>query len=303
MITLKQIEALYWIAQLGGFERAAARLNTTQSAISKRIQELESGLSIELFDRRHRGARLTAKGMELLRHGEEMLKLRNRILETKGVQDAPFRRFRLGVTELTALTWLARLMIDIRAAYPNVILEPEVDNTAALYTKLEDGEVDLIVVPDVYRHPRVTSVILDEVENAWMCSAEMIPSTQAIPLADIAQFTVLAQGELSGSGIVVNQWLHDHGINLRKTLTTNSLMALIGSTIAGMGVAYLPRPCFQGLIDQGLLHIIRTQPSLPKIPYCAIYLNQGDTDFHALVVRLAQFSCDFSQALSLGAVR
>ena len=39
MITLRQLEALYWIVQLGTFKRAAARLNTTQSAISKRIKE------------------------------------------------------------------------------------------------------------------------------------------------------------------------------------------------------------------------------------------------------------------------
>jgi len=40
MITLKQIEALHWIAELGSFERAAAQLNTTQSTVSKRIQQL-----------------------------------------------------------------------------------------------------------------------------------------------------------------------------------------------------------------------------------------------------------------------
>jgi DNA-binding transcriptional LysR family regulator len=40
MVTLKQLEALYWIGQLGTFERAATKLSTTQSTISKRIQEL-----------------------------------------------------------------------------------------------------------------------------------------------------------------------------------------------------------------------------------------------------------------------
>ena len=41
MFTYKQLEALYWIAELGGFAAAARKLNTTQSAISKRVQELE----------------------------------------------------------------------------------------------------------------------------------------------------------------------------------------------------------------------------------------------------------------------
>lgn len=55
MITLRQLEALYWISHLGTFERAATRLNTTQSAISKRIQELELVVGLAVFDRNQRG--------------------------------------------------------------------------------------------------------------------------------------------------------------------------------------------------------------------------------------------------------
>ena len=36
MFTFKQLEALYWVGTLSGFAHAADRLNTTQSAISKR---------------------------------------------------------------------------------------------------------------------------------------------------------------------------------------------------------------------------------------------------------------------------
>jgi DNA-binding transcriptional LysR family regulator len=69
MITLRQLEALYWIVQLGTFERAAAKLNTTQSAISKRIQELEAACHITVFDRDRRGAKLTEKGERRCRRG------------------------------------------------------------------------------------------------------------------------------------------------------------------------------------------------------------------------------------------
>ena len=44
MITLKQLEALYWCAKLQSFASAANRLHTSQSAISKRISELERAI-------------------------------------------------------------------------------------------------------------------------------------------------------------------------------------------------------------------------------------------------------------------
>ena len=41
MFTFKQLEAIYWIVETGGFAPAAKKLHTTQSAISKRIHDLE----------------------------------------------------------------------------------------------------------------------------------------------------------------------------------------------------------------------------------------------------------------------
>ncbi len=65
MMTFKQLEALYWIGQLGGFAPAARKLHTTQSAISKRVHELEQVFDTALFDRSQRSARLTEKGEEM----------------------------------------------------------------------------------------------------------------------------------------------------------------------------------------------------------------------------------------------
>jgi DNA-binding transcriptional LysR family regulator len=80
-MTFKQLEALYWIHQLGGFAAAAQHLHTTQSAISKRIQELENGFKIRLFDRTRRGARLTEAGEQMLELSRELLEHRDSAVE------------------------------------------------------------------------------------------------------------------------------------------------------------------------------------------------------------------------------
>lgn len=48
---LRQLEALYWIAKLGGFSAAALHLRTTQPAISGRIAALEGELGVQVFER------------------------------------------------------------------------------------------------------------------------------------------------------------------------------------------------------------------------------------------------------------
>jgi hypothetical protein len=82
-VTLKQLEAFYWVAELGGLEQAASRLSTTQSAISKRLQELESILGVALFDRTRRKAVITGQGERLLVLAREILDVRDRIMRSQ----------------------------------------------------------------------------------------------------------------------------------------------------------------------------------------------------------------------------
>src|SRR3569833_734941 len=133
MITLRQLEPLYWIVQLGTFERAAVKLNTTQSAISKRIQELEAACRITLFDRDRRGARLTEKGEHVLALGQEVLGLQERILALRGNAEMPARRLRLGDTDLSALILLPYLVAALRTSHPALSIEPEVDMSRTLH--------------------------------------------------------------------------------------------------------------------------------------------------------------------------
>ncbi len=77
MMTFKQLEALYWIGQLGGFAPAARKLHTTQSAISKRVHELEQIFDTALFDRSQRSARLTEKGEEMFMLARKLLRERD----------------------------------------------------------------------------------------------------------------------------------------------------------------------------------------------------------------------------------
>ena len=66
--SLKQLEALIWVGDLGSFRKAADRLNTTQPNISARIAGLETLLGVRLMERDAGSVRLTAKGQDVLGH-------------------------------------------------------------------------------------------------------------------------------------------------------------------------------------------------------------------------------------------
>lgn len=73
--TLDLKDILYFVAVYEeiSFTRAATRLSTVQSAVSDRIQKLESGIGAELFLRRHRSIAPTPAGTLLYGHAKRVL--------------------------------------------------------------------------------------------------------------------------------------------------------------------------------------------------------------------------------------
>ncbi len=296
MITLKQVEALHWIVVMGSFERAAAKLNTTQSAISKRIRELELATGHSVFDRQLRTARLTEKGEYLLALGREMLATQQRMLDAKD-GETPHRSLRLGVTELSAITWLPRLVTAIRQTYPMVTLEPEVEHSRTLHERLVEGSLDLIVIPAAFSDPSVAMVHLGEVKNVWMVKPGHVAPRRSVPITELSKLPLLVQGRRSGSGVFYHKWLRAEGVVFERTLSTDSLMALVGMTVAGLGVTYLPWPCFKPLVDEGKLTVVRTKPLLPAVPYVAAYNIDRPHTFMAAIANLAREYCNFAHQL------
>ncbi|WP_027802353.1 LysR family transcriptional regulator [Paraburkholderia dilworthii] len=297
MLTFKQMEALYWIVQLGSFEAAATRLSTTQSAISKRVQELERAFGVAVFDRANRSARLTEKGTEFFEYARELLERREYIVERMSSKEALVRQIRIGVTELTALTWLPRLIAAIQAEYPKVKVQAEVDLNATLRERLAAATVDVIIVPQTHEVEPYTSTLVGQVQNAWMCAARLAPGKRVIPLAEIAKFPLILQGGLSGTGYVYSRFLEEQGVALQRVLASNSLIAQIGLTLSGLGVSYLPEACLARMLKRRTLVVVPTVPALPPVRYVAMHRAEQSHSLSAAVARLAAQSCDFCSNL------
>lgn len=296
MITFKQIEAFYWSAELGGFEAAAERLNTTQSAVSKRLQELESVLGFPLFDRSRRKAQLTGRGDDLRLLAAEVLGLRTRILDMSKAQQIAPRTLRLGVTELTAMTWLPSLVQRVRSSHPQITLLPAVEASVSLAAQLREGLVDLIVVPDAFRDSNFEVVPLDSVEYAWICSPDYLADVDKLPLGELVRYTIIEQSHASGLGDIIGHWLNKQNIRFDNTLASSSLTACASLTLAGVGICYLPRRVFEPVVQSGQLRIIRSTPAIPRIPYVVLYNKANADDLLRYVASVATDTCDFTRA-------
>ncbi|THT99407.1 LysR family transcriptional regulator [Lampropedia puyangensis] len=294
MYTLKQMEAFHWSAVLGSFNAASKRLYTTQSAISKRVSELESFAGAPLFERDSRKLVLTQHGRRLFEMSTQLLALNNRIVRDMADSSRFEGTVRLGVTELSGLTWLARLIRDMGRRFPNIQLLPEIDGGITLYERLEHDSLDLAIMPGPFWSYEYESVPLGFVTNAWMASPDLDIDFEArLTPQDLEPFPVISQPTTSALSHLYDAWFAEQGLALKRVLTCNSLDMMARLTVMRQGISHLPRGYFGPLVERGILRELEVSPALPQIQYYAVFKRSLISHQVSLVVDMIRENCDF----------
>jgi DNA-binding transcriptional LysR family regulator len=138
------------IAEELNFTRAADRVHVAQSALSRQIQHLENDLGFALFERDHRGVRLTVAGEAFAAESRLALFHAQRAVEAaraaRGQHRGPWT---LGYSPLIDLRMLARIQQNLSQAHPRT----EVRLASAHTSEQADGlirgrlQAGLVILP------------------------------------------------------------------------------------------------------------------------------------------------------------
>ncbi|CDX30539.1 putative DNA-binding transcriptional dual regulator [Mesorhizobium plurifarium] len=148
-ISLQQLRALLAVYDEGGFRRAAERLNTSQSAVSRTIQTLEAELGVPVFDRSARGVKPNSVGKNLLQYARTIVGGLDEIsIKALSAIRGEVGQLKIGYNEISIRTFLPKVLAKFHRQYPNVDLrlisqatsEMIPENTAGTISR---GEVDI----------------------------------------------------------------------------------------------------------------------------------------------------------------
>ena len=263
-LTLKQIETFYWTATLGSFTAAAARLNSTQPAISNRIREFEQSTDTKLFDPSSRMPRLTPKGREVLAVCEQFLHLAQTLEIAAGGVPAVGGLVRVGAADTVALTWLPTLMSRLSEQYPQIDVELIVDLSLHLQARLEHRELDIAFLVGPIGNPEITTRHLGNVINAWMCAPTLLrKGGRGLTPKEMAQIPIFTHSRGSHLHLAMGRWFEEHGVRPTRVHGCNSLSSMIMMTIAGLGLSVLPIDLMQEELRQKKLMLAAPEETFP----------------------------------------
>ena len=117
------------IAEEGSFTRAAAKLATSQSALSHTVRRLETRLGLRLLARTTRSVALTEAGERLLRTiGPAFATIDGGVASLSELRDKPTGTVRMTTSEHAAHTVLWPVLNPLLHAYPDLRLELAIDS-------------------------------------------------------------------------------------------------------------------------------------------------------------------------------
>jgi LysR family hydrogen peroxide-inducible transcriptional activator len=247
--TIKQLRYFVALTETEHFGRAAEACFVSQSAFSNAIKELETLLGVQLVDRTNRSVTIAAVGQQIASYARLVLQDMEALVEVAEGRGAPLTgELRLGVIPTIAPFVLPTLLPKLRKAYPELKLFLVEDQTQRVYERLQDGEVDLLLLA-----------------LPWpMRSAETLTLYKD-------RFCLAARPNYTNDGVLLledGHCLRDHALdacrirNAQKIqpFGASSLLTLVEMVDADLGITFLPE------MAKGSTLLKNTRVKLTELP-------------------------------------
>ena len=233
------LQSFLAVAQTRNFTEAAGRLGLRQSTVSQHIQKLEQAAGRRLFLRDTHRVVPTADGEAMVGFARSILEANDRA--RRYFTGAQLRgRVRFGTSEDFVSSRLPEILRDFTRRHPGVDLELTVDLSATLNTRIDQGELDLVLAKRRTGEARGQLVWRDRL--TWICGPGLTIDPQGpLPL--------ILYAPPSLTRTVALEALERAGRPWRVVCTSGSLSGLRAAALAGLGITLHAR----SLLPEGLV--------------------------------------------------
>lgn len=142
-VTLRQLQYIVAVADLGGFSRAAEQCHVAQPSLSAQVALAEEQLGVQIFERSRHGVRVSSAGGVIVDQARRVLGAQRELEELASHLRNPFHgTFRLGVIPTIGPYVLPEVTQALTRIYPHLTIVWREDRTANLVRQIKAGEID-----------------------------------------------------------------------------------------------------------------------------------------------------------------
>ncbi|MEK3727245.1 MULTISPECIES: LysR family transcriptional regulator [Lysinibacillus] len=252
---IRQLKTFWTLASTRSFSRTAEVLNYVPSTVTMQIKALEEELGVRLLDRLGKSVVLTDAGHQLLPYATKIL---NDIEEARCVSSQNGEltgTIIIGADEVLCTYRLPALLRDYRQQYPHVRLLFKPLSGQNLKQSLREGDVDVVFMLDepIVSSDLHTEILLDEPFLMVVSPDHPLASRATLSIEDFNREHILLSEKGCSYRTFFYRTLVKNGADSLTELEFNSVEAIKQCTMAGLGIALLPKMALKGEMERGEL--------------------------------------------------
>ena len=237
-MNMTQLRSLIAIADARGFSSAAETLYVTPSAISHQMRELETELSVDLFDRASRPPRLNAHGHAVVERGRDVLARFDLLVELARSPGEIGGRLMLGCVSGASSDLIPRALAKLHASHPAFQVSIEEGLSEALAARVRKRELDAAIITELPEiDPEFRSLLITE--EAMIVVAP--PDCQLTDWREILEaYPFIRLNRNAGMGKIIERALRDNRLQVDEVMELDSSETVVGMVRAGIGAGIIP---------------------------------------------------------------
>lgn len=260
------IQAFVVIAELGGFNKAAEHLHVTQTALTRRIQKLESYLGLKLLDRTTRYVELTAVGRDFLPQARAIVsEMTAAVGRLKDMSKSAKGSFTLACVP----TMAAHILPDLIREYAKTCPRNRIRLLDATSYEVRDSvlnnQAELGIGIHGERHPDLLETPLFEDPLMFFCrDSNPLSQMESVTWSDMSGADLIVVSNLTATRVFMDYQLAKRGISLSGAYEVQHHATAISLVAAGVGSAILPASTFQEGDRPGVRRIPLVSPVVKR---------------------------------------
>ena len=275
-MNLKNLEAFYWVVTLNSFNKAAAKLQTTQPAVSQKITALENDLGFKVLDRSFRQLKPTHKGMTLFKYAEKFMRLETDLVAELTENQHLTGTIRLGVSETIVYTWLVEYIEKVQKEFPKVSVEIVVDLTPNLQEGVRTGDLDMAFLLGPTLAFECVEQALCDFELSFLAAPSFKGGVGQMSFKALMSHTILTYPKITYPYKELKAKMKEQALDEPLSITSYSLATLLRLAEQGLGIAVVPTLTALKEITDGRLEILNTPIQLKTFHFTSIYMQGND---------------------------
>jgi len=260
------VQAFIAIADHNRFQKAADALHISQTALTRRLQHLESVLGVKLIERTTRSVALTTIGRDFLPQAQRLLKdLQTALAEIMETGKAQRGDVSIACVPTAGVHYLPRIIQEYSTRYPS--------NRIKILDHASSGVADAVLrreaefginIADT-RHPELTSIALLRDQFALVCRDDHALARRArLRWKQLEPHPLIFAGTVSANRSLLDQALGTLSLKLQAFYEVQRSSTALGLVAEGVAAAVVPRLALQKGTYPRLRVIALTDPVVSR---------------------------------------